>query len=129
MDSLQSIFEKVLDEALKEAKKDLSEEELESSVSNVILETIPKIADNIIDSLKENAQETLQLNREDAEGFVNRNIERWKKGFDAIEVLISVCLEAGSEFNNTNRELAVQEQNVQFDSCGSFTCSGLSYLI
>ncbi|GAB2895374.1 DUF5677 domain-containing protein [Microbulbifer echini] len=115
MDSLQSIFEKILDEALKDAKKDLSEEELESSVSNVICETIPKIADDIVASLKENAQETLKLNREDADGFVDRNIERWKNGFDAIEVLISVCLEAGSEFNSTNRELAVQEQNVQFD--------------
>jgi len=113
MDSLQSIFEKILDEALKEAKIDLSVDELESSVSDVIRETIPKIADDIIASLKENSQETLKLNRED--GFVDRNIERWKNGFDAIEVLISVCLEAGSEFNSTNRELAVQEQNVQFD--------------
>jgi hypothetical protein len=115
MDSLQSIFEKILDKALKEAKIDLSEDELESTFSDVARETIPKIADDIIVSLKENSQETLKLNRDNADGLVNRNIERWKNGFDAIEVLISVCIEAGSEFNSTNRELAVQEQNVQFD--------------
>ncbi|MCP5214333.1 MAG: hypothetical protein H6995_04930 [Pseudomonadales bacterium] len=115
MDSLQSIFEKILDDALKNAKKDLSEKELYPLVSDVIRDTVPEIADGIVDSLQENAQETLKLNRDDADGFVDRNIERWKKGFDAIEILISVCLEAGSEFNNTNRELAVKEQNIQFD--------------
>lgn len=115
MDSLQTIFEEILGNALKEAKKDLSDDELEQSVSDVICETIPKISEDIIDSLKKTSQELLKLNRADADGFVNRNIERWRKGFDATEVLITVCIEAGSEFNNTNRKLAVEEQNVKFD--------------
>lgn len=115
MDNLQNIFEEILDNALKEAKKDLSDDELEQSMSDVICETIPKISKDIVCSLKISSQEFLKLNRTNANGFVNRNFERWGKGFDALEMLISVCFEAGSEFNNTNRSLAVEEKNVKFD--------------
>ncbi|MCW8827619.1 MAG: DUF5677 domain-containing protein [Gammaproteobacteria bacterium] len=115
MDSLQALFEELLDNALKDAKKDLSDEEFEQCVSDVICQAVPKISEDIVDSLTKSSQETLKLNRADADGFVHRNIDRWRKGIDALEILISVCLEAGSEFNNANRELAVKEQNVKFD--------------
>lgn len=119
MDIYQNIFKEMLDKAARNANSDLSEDELtsylESSASDFIHNTIPDIADNIISSLKENSGEQLRLVREYGDGFVNRNIERWKNGFDALEILIIVCSEAGEEFNNTHRKHAIQEQNVKFE--------------
>ena len=116
MDSFQNIFEKMLDQAAKNAN--LSEDELpsylDSLASDFINESIPEIADSIVGSLKEGSEEQLRWTRDYTDGFVNRNIERWKNGFDALEILIIVCSEAAGELNNTYAELAVQEQNVQF---------------
>lgn len=119
MDTFQNIFEEMLTKAAKDAYNDLSEDELksylDSSASDFIHETVPKIADDIVSSLKERSEEQLKLVRDYGDGFVNRNTERWKNGFDALELLLIVCSEVGEEFNNTHRESAVQEQNVQFD--------------
>ncbi|WP_299189706.1 DUF5677 domain-containing protein [uncultured Psychrobacter sp.] len=112
MDSFQNIFEEMLDQAAKESN--LSEDELDSLTSGFIHESIPEIADSIISSLKEDSEEQLRWTRDYTDGFVNRNIERWKNGFDALEILIIVCSEAAGELNNTYAELAVQEQNVKF---------------
>lgn len=112
MDSFQNIFEKMLDQAAKKAN--LSEDELHSLTSGFIHESIPEIADSIVSSLKEDSEEQLRWTRDYTDGFVNRNIERWKNGFDALEILIIVCSEAAGELNNTYAELAVQGQNVKF---------------
>ncbi|MGO2278253.1 DUF5677 domain-containing protein [Psychrobacter sp. AOP7-D1-21] len=119
MNTYQKIFEKTLQEAAKKAEDTLPKhkikEFLDSTATDFIHETIPKIADDIVLSLKESSKEKLKLNREYADEFVSRNIERWKNGFDALETLLIVCSEVGEEFNNIYRERAVQEQNVQFD--------------
>ena len=119
MDTYQKIFEKMLQEAAEKAKSALSEDKIEafldSTASDFIHETIPKIADDIVSSLKNNCEEQLKLVRDYQDGFVNRNTERWEKGFNALEILIIVCTEAGEEFNNTYREQAVQDRNIQFD--------------
>ena len=115
MDILQNIFEKVLNDALEETKKELSAEEIEGSISDIIKHTIPDIAKSIITSLKEQSIKKIELDRSDMAGFVDRNIKKWKNGFDSLEMFIAVCLEAGSEFNNLNRPQAVDDQNVIFD--------------
>ena len=119
MDTYQKIFEKTLQEAAEKAKNTLSEDKIEdflgSAASGFIHETIPEISDQIVSSLKERSEEQLKLVRDYQEGFINRNIGRWEKGFNALEILIIVCTETGEEFNNTHREHAVKERNIQFD--------------
>ncbi len=119
MDNFQNIFEEMLTKAAKDADNDLSQDELrsylDSSASDFIHETVPKIADDIVSSLKERSEEQLKLVRDYADGFVNRNTERWKNGFDALELLLIVCSEVGEEFNSNYKKRAVQEQNIQFD--------------
>ena len=119
MDSFQDIFKGILDKAAKNSNQDLSEDELtshlDSLASDFIYNTIPEIVDGIVLSLKENSEESLRVSREYTDGFVNRNIDRWRKGFDALEILIIASSEIGEEFNNTHRERAIQEQNVKFD--------------
>lgn len=119
MDTYQKIFEKILQEASEKVKNNLSDDKirdlLDSTASDFIHDAIPEIADHIVSSLKERSEEHLKLVRDYQEGFINRNTERWKRGFNALEILIIVCTEAGEEFNNTYRERAVQERDVQFD--------------
>lgn len=119
MDTYQKIFKKMLDEAAEKAINTLPEDKIEaflnSTASNFIHETIPEIAHEIVSSLKKGSKEQLKSVRNYREGFVSRNIERWGKGFDDLEILLLVCSEAGEEFNNTNRENATQEQNIKFD--------------
>ena len=119
MDTYQKIFEKILQEASEKVKNNLSDDKirdlLDSTASDFIHDSIPEIADHIVSSLKERSEEHLKLVRDYQEGFINRNTERWKRGFNALEILIIVCTEAGEEFNNTYRERAVQERDVQFD--------------
>ena len=115
MDILQNIFDQVLNDALKETKKELSEVEFEDSISDIINQSVPYMAKEIIKSLKEQSAEKLEIDRLDMNGFVDRNIKRWKSGFDSLEMFIAVCLEAGSEFNNLNRPQAGDDQNIVFD--------------
>ena len=115
MDILQNIFEQELNDALEKTKKERTVEEVEGSISDIIKQTIPDIAKSIITSLKEQSIENIAQDRLDMQGFVYRNIKRWKDGFHSLEMFIAVCMEAGSEFNNLNRPQAVDDQNVIFD--------------
>ena len=119
MNTYQKIFEQTLQEASEKANnalpKDKINDFLDSTASNFIHETIPEIAARIVFSLRESSEEHLELVREYQEGFVDRNAERWEKGFNALEILIIVCTETGEEFNNTHREKAIQDRNIQFD--------------
>ena len=44
------------------------------------------------------ARGALTHDRKEHRGFVRRNIQRWREGFDALETLNAVCLAAGQEF-------------------------------
>lgn len=120
MNTYQSVFNEMLHKAAKSADSHLSTDDLESylssSASDFINETIPEIADTIILSLYKESQKHLKLIRSYEEGFVDRNIERWRSGFDALEILIITCSEIGDDFNGSNRDQATRENNVKFDT-------------
>lgn len=120
MNTYQDIFNEMLHKAVESADCRLSKAELESclssSASDFINETIPEIADTIVLSLNKESEKHLKLIRDYADGFVDRNIERWKSGFDALEIFIITCSEIGEDFNSTNRDRAARENNVKFDT-------------
>lgn len=120
MNNYQNIFSEMLYKAAESADGNLSKDELESHLhscaSSFINETIPEIADVIVLSINKGAEKHLELIRSCEDGFVDRNIKRWKSGFDALEVLIVTCTEIGEDFNSTNRDRAIRENNVKFDT-------------
>lgn len=120
MDSFQNIFKEMLDKAAKKANENLSEDEmtlyLDSLASDFINETIPEIADAIVLSLNKESENHLKLIKSYEDGFVYRNIERWKSGFNALEILIITCSEIGEDFNSANRDRTTRENNVKFDT-------------
>lgn len=115
MDILQKIFEKLLNEAICEAKQDLTRGDVEKPISDIVEHAVPDVAKVIIESLKERAAENLNLSRSENQEFVDGNINKWRAGFDSLEIFIAVCLEAGSEFNNLNKSQAFEEKNVIFE--------------
>lgn len=96
MEILQKEFEKIINELAQKAESESDLEALEAAVNdgfqNMINSTPAKILSSIIKSAKEGG---LAERRSIHQGFVERNYSRWKDGFDALEVLVEICSEAG----------------------------------
>lgn len=115
---------KILEDALHRAIKELissakTEEEAESLVEQFpdkINEILDSTTNSILKSVKLNAyQGGLEEQRKHHEEFKSRNYTRWKDGFDALELLISLCIEAGSDLNKQMRPHAAATGNLLFD--------------
>jgi len=63
-----------------------------------ILTTANEFFETFYSSLKGNAKGVLFSDALENTRFVKRNVRRWKKGFFALDMLVSVCREAGQEF-------------------------------
>lgn len=101
--------------SLNDKLKDNPEIADEIDISELISEVTPDAVRLIKGSLLESSTEMLKERRELSDGFVQRNIERWAKGFDSLEILIVTCTEAGEDVNNSYRNEAAEEQNLVFD--------------
>ena len=82
MNNYQDIFNEMLHKTVESADCRLSKSELasciSSSASDFINETIPEIADTIVLSLNKESENHLKLIRDDADGFVDRNLRDGK---------------------------------------------------
>ena len=113
------ILQKALDEAVEElAQSATSEEELDSlanAIPEQVQELLGHLPDQLLSSIQEKAREGLEERRAHHAEFVERNISRWQKGFDQLELLIEIAIEAGESFNQRLRPDAVQQGDVLFD--------------
>lgn len=111
METIHRTFLKTVRRLLKENP----EKAQDIDVNGLLTEITPSITKVIKNSLINSAEEMLNQRRRQYEGFVKRNIKRWKKGFDALEVLIVICAEAGEEFNHSYRPTAAKNNDIVFD--------------
>jgi hypothetical protein len=109
------ILHKQFMDSLNEKLKENPEIEDEIDFSELISEVTPEAVNLIKTSLLESSAVMLKERRELSEGFVQRNNERWAKGFDSLEILIVTCTEAGEDVNYSYRNEAAEEQNLVFD--------------
>ncbi|MFT6835307.1 MAG: hypothetical protein ACJA0H_001343 [Francisellaceae bacterium] len=109
------ILHKQFMDSLNEKLKDNPEVAAEIDLYDLISEVTPDAVRLIKTSLLESSDEMLKERREIAKGFIQRNIERWAKGFDSLETLIVTCTEAGEDINNSCRNEAAEEQDLVFD--------------
>jgi hypothetical protein len=109
------ILHKQFMDSLNEKLKENPEIEDEIDFSELISEVTPEAVNLIKTSLLESSAVMLKERRELSEGFVQRNNERWAKGFDSLEILIVTCTEAGEDVNDSYRNEAAEEQNLVFD--------------
>lgn len=115
MNTLHKILEDALDGILSEFEEPISEEQLTSLCERALNSTLSRISDDVLGTLKESATEVLSEARSASEQFTRRNIERWSRGFDLLEMLIAICTEAGDMFNSSHRPHAAARQDVVFD--------------
>jgi len=115
MDILQKAFDKALVSALKELEEPIDEEKIQEVVESTFNSTIPQMTEKVLKKLKESAPKMLLERRSLSAAFTERNMRRWSKGFDLLEMLIIMCTEAGDAFNKFYRPHAVKIQDIVFD--------------
>lgn len=113
------ILQKAFDEAVQElARSATSEEELDAlsgAIPDQLKDLLGHLPDQILSEIQEKAREGLEERRSTHAAFVSRNISRWQKGFDQLELLIEIAVEAGGSFNERLRPDAAERGDILFD--------------
>jgi hypothetical protein len=104
---------------------ELTPKKFKKLASDLPKTVLPKIATLIFKRLKRTAPQMLRYQRKELDGFRARHGRRWRKGLDLFELLIAVCSEAGSDFNNEFRPKAVEEHNYIFEAVVSLHARAL----
>jgi hypothetical protein len=90
---LQSVFQKIIDD------KVLSPKQLSDASSDITKNFIVSTANTVRRDLKRKAPAMLAGRRREASGFEKRNLQRWRKAFNLIELIWEVAAEVGNKFN------------------------------
>src|SRR5438067_3520748 len=91
--TLNRIFQKILTDNV------ISEEELEKQAPRIAHDVMNQIAARIRRDLIRRASARLRETRRETRGFEKRNLQRWRKAFNLIEMLWDVAAETGGKFN------------------------------
>lgn len=114
-------FHKIITSLIQEKLSSISTEEelelFETNIDTVIHESIAEITHQVLESIKKLAfTGGLEERKNMHQNFVERNYQRWNAGFDALELLISVCIESGEIFNKKLRPQAAIDNDILFDT-------------
>jgi len=112
VENLQQQFLETLNEMI-EKNPELAEE---IDIEQLIADVTPEAVCLMKGSLLKSAKKMLKEHRKLTGGFEKRNIKRWSKAFDLLEIHIVICTEAGEEFNSSYRPTAVEDNNLVFDN-------------
>ena len=116
MTSYDKMFEGMLEKALSELPELPTEEGSDDFIKETLDEFLSIASNAIIDDLMVSGLDALEEELAISSGFVKRNLVRWKKGFDLLGLLISICKELGNEFNTKYRPEAAKNENYVFEA-------------
>jgi len=115
MDSLQ----KILVEAIRKRFESVTSEDDIKQISDAISGQVESLLDNLpsdmLSTIKTTAVDGLAERRSLHAEFVERNVCRWKEGFDLLELQIEIAIEAGASFNDRLRPKAASVGDIVFD--------------
>lgn len=94
----------------------LTEAEIGPAMRKVVDEAVPEAAMIWLEALRRRRHSMLREHRSLNRGFAKRNIRRWRPGFDALEMLIVACEEAGEAVNTVQRPAAAANQDYKFEA-------------
>lgn len=113
------LLQKTVDEAIQKlAESAISEDELEKisdAVPSQIEKLLGELPNDMLSTIKAMAEEGLAERRTYHADFVERNVCRWKEGFDLLELQIEIAIEAGESFNDRLRPEAASDGDLVFD--------------
>lgn len=117
MQILQDEFNKSIAELVASAKTEAELEAIAASAPEMLNEILNRLPKTILESIKRDAyQGGLDEIRQSHLDFKARNYQRWKDGFDALELFIGICTEAGDNFNKRLRPTATKNGDILFDT-------------
>lgn len=92
----------------------------EAGIAQVIGETIPTIIPEasvvLLRELRRRAPKMLREHRALDEGFRRRNLIRWRKALDTLEMMWVIAEESGAAFNDAHRATAAATKDYQFEA-------------
>lgn len=116
MDILQKAFDKAIEEASTSAETEAELEAIAEAAPEQLEELLTHLPGCILEGIKRAASEGgLDERRRLHQEFVERNVRRWRRGFDTSELLVEVCTEAGELVNDRLRPQAVARHDLVFD--------------
>ena len=115
MDLLQKIFNETIRVQLESATSDMELEKISDAVPGQIESLIGELPNNILSTIKTKAENGLAERRVLHVEFIERNVCRWKEGFDLLELQIEIAIEAGESFNDRLRPQAALDGDLLFD--------------
>ncbi|SPP97822.1 DUF5677 domain-containing protein [Bradyrhizobium vignae] len=124
MKTFEQIFEEVIVKVV-EMHPDLTEQDIAGASANLLSQFIPAVARDMCKDLKRRMPQLLARARKSDAGFEKRNLKRWRKPFDLLELLWNISQEVGAKFNETERPDAVAAKDYQFDALVSLHARAL----
>lgn len=115
MDILQKVFSEAVEELANTMASEEEFDRLTNALPGLVEELLGHLPNEILSTIQEKAHEGLEVRRADHAAFVGRNISRWQKGFDLLELLIEIAIEAGESFNSRVRPEAAKNGDLLFD--------------
>jgi Family of unknown function (DUF5677) len=98
------------------AEKKLTGKQLSKVSARVIKATLPQAGSSLLRRLKRTAPKMLREKRADDEAFSRRNLKRWRKALDLLEMEWVISEETGSAFNATYRPEAAKNNDYVFEA-------------
>ncbi|MEZ9041736.1 MULTISPECIES: DUF5677 domain-containing protein [unclassified Vibrio] len=111
MSTIQEQFEKFIEDLIAENPDKAKDLDIEMLIADIT----PDFVDAIRASLASSMPEMLSNRRYDYNSFADRNVDRWKSGFDLLETHIVICTEAGETLNSEHRPQAAEQGDLVFD--------------
>jgi Family of unknown function (DUF5677) len=113
-----SNFDEILGRVFQQIVADnaMTPEQLSEAAGSIANGVMDQIADQMRKDLRRRAPSTLRKTRRETAGFERRNLQRWRKPFNLVEMILEVAAEVGSKFNTEVRPLAVQEKDYVFEA-------------
>ena len=115
MDLLQKTFDEAIRQQLESAVSEQELEKIADAAPGQLEKLIGALPSEMLSSIKAMAEDGLAERRALHAEFVERNVHRWKQGFDLLELQIEIAIEAGESFNDQLRPEAALQGNLLFD--------------
>lgn len=113
-----SNFDEILEQVFQQIIADnaMTPEQLRETAGSIANDVMDQIADQMRKDLRRRAPSTLRSTRRETAGFERRNLQRWRKPFNLIEMILEVAAEVGGKFNAEVRPVAIQEKDYLFEA-------------
>lgn len=116
LDEMHSVFQHALRKALIEhGDGEMDENQIEEIVVDAVTEVSEMMTDEVHRSLSDGSGKMLEERRDEARRFAERNLERWRQGFDLLERLIVISEDIGDAVNRKLRPEAARNNDALFE--------------